>query len=143
MMTKVGKVGTFGVRFKHIVKIKNWNRLKSTSLFCYLYSWQRKIAPSNCVSIVSRNTALVTAARVQDSMRGAGQCVIFCAGGICNIKHIVLALLVIQNVTSILCMKHASRQKASDGHQALTTSIVVVSEVVKVTICLGEIFVRY
>ena len=78
--------------------------------------------------------SLVTTVRIRESMQSAGQR--------SNIKQIVLALLVIQNVTSILCMKHASRQKASDGHQALTTSIVVVSEVVKVTICLGEIFVR-
>ena len=60
-----------------------------------------------------------------------------------QIKALVLGLLVVQNVASILSMKQASRQKASDGRQALNSSIVVTSEVVKVSICIAEIFVRY
>eukprot|EP00802_Teleaulax_amphioxeia_P014059 Tamp_14118.p1 GENE.Tamp_14118~~Tamp_14118.p1 ORF type:complete len:375 (+),score=44.73 Tamp_14118:164-1288(+) len=59
-----------------------------------------------------------------------------------QIKALVLGLLVVQNVASILSMKQASRQKASDGRQALNSSIVVTSEVVKVSICIAEIFVR-
>lgn len=57
-------------------------------------------------------------------------------------KSIVLALLVFQNVASILSMKKASRQKSSDGLQANTMCIVLLSELVKVIICLAEIFVR-
>ena len=43
MMSKVGKVGTFGVMFKHRVKIKNWDRLKSTSLCVYLYLGRERL----------------------------------------------------------------------------------------------------
>lgn len=60
-----------------------------------------------------------------------------------QIKYLVLLLLILQNVATILSMKWASRHKASDGHQALTTSIVVMVEFVKVTVCTCEIFVRY
>lgn len=58
-------------------------------------------------------------------------------------KSIVLLLLVVQNVASILSMKQASRQQTSDGLKAISTSVVLISEVVKVTICLTEICVRY
>lgn len=76
-------------------------------------------------------------------MRSPWPCAICCTARVCDIKQKVLLLLVVQNVSSILCMKHASRQKTSDGQQALAASIVTVSEAVKVTICLGEIAVRY
>mmetsp|Transcript_23236 Transcript_23236/g.37321 ORF Transcript_23236/g.37321 Transcript_23236/m.37321 type:complete len:359 (-) Transcript_23236:386-1462(-) len=59
-----------------------------------------------------------------------------------RIKYLVLALLVVQNVATILSMKQASRQPAEDGRQALTTSIVVMVELFKVTICSLEIIVR-
>jgi hypothetical protein len=59
-----------------------------------------------------------------------------------TLKYGVLALLIVQNVATIVSMKQASRQPSSDGRQALMTSIVVMVELVKVTICTSEIAIR-
>jgi membrane-associated PAP2 superfamily phosphatase len=59
-----------------------------------------------------------------------------------QVKQLVLFLLVVQNVATILSMKQASGIRARDGRQALTTSIVVMVEVVKVAFCISEILVR-
>jgi UDP-sugar transporter A1/2/3 len=62
--------------------------------------------------------------------------------GLQRIKYCVLCLLVVQNVSTILCIKQASLRKADDGHQALSTCIVVMVEVIKVVLCSLEIAVR-
>ena len=59
-----------------------------------------------------------------------------------QVKYLVLVLLIVQNVATILSMKQASRQKAGDGHYALTTAIVLMVEILKVTVCTAEIFIR-
>ena len=59
-----------------------------------------------------------------------------------KIKFWVLALLVVQNVATILLMKQASKVKATDGRQALSTSIVLIVEIVKVFFCVTEIVIR-
>jgi hypothetical protein len=58
------------------------------------------------------------------------------------LKYGVLTLLIVQNVATIMSMKQASRQPSSDGRQALMTSIVVMVELIKVTICASEIAIR-
>jgi hypothetical protein len=59
-----------------------------------------------------------------------------------QVKQLVLLLLVVQNVATILSMKQASGIRARDGRQALTTSIVVMVEILKVALCSTEILVR-
>jgi len=59
-----------------------------------------------------------------------------------QVKQLVLLLLVVQNVATILSMKQASGIRATDGRQALTTSIVVMVEILKVAFCITEIIVR-
>ncbi len=59
-----------------------------------------------------------------------------------SLKYGVLTLLIFQNVATIMSMKQASRQPSSDGRQALMTSIVVMVELIKVTICASEIAIR-
>ena len=59
-----------------------------------------------------------------------------------TLKYGVLTLLIVQNVATIMSMKQASRQPSSDGRQALMTSIVVMVELIKVTICASEIAIR-
>ena len=59
-----------------------------------------------------------------------------------QVKQLVLLLLVVQNVATILSMKQASGIRARDGRQALTTSIVVMVEILKVALCITEILVR-
>ncbi len=59
-----------------------------------------------------------------------------------TLKYGVLTLLIVQNVATIMSMKQASRQPSSDGRQALMSSIVVMVELIKVTICASEIAIR-
>jgi hypothetical protein len=59
-----------------------------------------------------------------------------------SLKYGVLTLLIFQNLATIMSMKQASRQPSSDGRQALMTSIVVMVELIKVTICAFEIAIR-
>ncbi len=59
-----------------------------------------------------------------------------------TLKYGVLTLLIVQNVATIMSMKQASRQPSRDGRQALMTSIVVMVELIKVTICASEIAIR-
>jgi hypothetical protein len=59
-----------------------------------------------------------------------------------QLKQLVLVLLVVQNVATILSIKQASSIRAQDGRQALTTSIVVMVEILKVSLCISEILVR-
>ena len=59
-----------------------------------------------------------------------------------QVKYLVLVLLVVQNVATILSMKQASTQNARDGHYVLTTAIVLMVEILKMTVCTGEILIR-
>lgn len=53
-----------------------------------------------------------------------------------------LLVLVFQNTCLIMTMKYASQTKAADGGQAVSSTMVVLVEVCKVTACLGEITFR-
>lgn len=59
-----------------------------------------------------------------------------------RVKYGVLCLLIVQNASTILCMKQASLVKSGDGHQALSTCMVVMVEGVKVVMCMLEIAIR-
>ena len=59
-----------------------------------------------------------------------------------NARMVALLGLVIVDSAIILTMKKASMTRAGDGKNAITTTIVIMSEILKVTACCVEIMVR-